>query len=48
VFIPGYGPALAGDTGGSIRGNRIDLGFDSMRDALSFGRRPVVVYVLNK
>jgi 3D (Asp-Asp-Asp) domain-containing protein len=46
LFIPGYGHAFAGDTGGSIRGNRIDLGFDSARDALSFGRRPVVVYVL--
>jgi len=46
LFIPGYGHALAGDTGGSIRGNRIDLGFVSHRDALSFGRRPIVVYVL--
>jgi 3D (Asp-Asp-Asp) domain-containing protein len=36
---------LAGDTGGAIRGNRIDLGFDTHRDALIFGRRPIVVYV---
>jgi 3D (Asp-Asp-Asp) domain-containing protein len=46
LYIPGYGHALAGDTGGAIRGNRIDLGFDSHREALSFGRRAVVVYVL--
>ncbi len=46
LFIPGYGHAFAGDTGGAIHGNRIDLGFDSNRDALSFGRRPIVVYVL--
>jgi 3D (Asp-Asp-Asp) domain-containing protein len=46
LFIPGYGHAFAGDTGGAIRGNRIDLGFDSHRDALTFGRRRVVVYVL--
>jgi len=46
LFIPGYGHAFAGDTGGSIHGNRIDLGFDSHRDAMSFGRRQVVVYVL--
>ncbi len=46
LFIPGYGHAYAGDTGGAIHGNRIDLGFDSHRDAMSFGRRPVVVYVL--
>ena len=45
LFIPGYGHAFAGDTGGAIVGNRIDLGFDSHRDALTFGRRPIVVYV---
>jgi 3D (Asp-Asp-Asp) domain-containing protein len=44
LYIPGYGFALAGDTGGAIRGNRIDLGFNSMRDALLFGRREVMVY----
>lgn len=31
VYIPGYGIAIAGDTGGSIKGNRIDLGFDSLK-----------------
>jgi 3D (Asp-Asp-Asp) domain-containing protein len=46
LFIPGYGLAVAGDTGGSIRGNRIDLGFDSWRDAMLFGRRDVTVYRL--
>jgi 3D (Asp-Asp-Asp) domain-containing protein len=46
LYIPGYGHATAGDTGGAIHGNRIDLGFDSHRDALSFGRRSIVVYVL--
>jgi 3D (Asp-Asp-Asp) domain-containing protein len=46
LFIPGYGFAVAGDTGGAIRGNRIDLGFNSMRDALIFGRREVTVYRL--
>jgi len=46
LYIPGYGRALAGDTGGAIRGNRIDLGFESQRDAMTFGRRPIVVYVV--
>ncbi len=46
MFIPGYGQAIAGDTGGAIVGNRIDLGFDSVSDALSFGRRPITVYLL--
>jgi 3D (Asp-Asp-Asp) domain-containing protein len=46
LFIPGYGLAVAGDTGGAIVGHRIDLGFDSVRDAMLFGRRPVTVYRL--
>lgn len=31
VYVPGYGVAVAGDTGGSVKGNRIDLGFDSLQ-----------------
>jgi 3D (Asp-Asp-Asp) domain-containing protein len=46
LYIPGYGMAIAGDTGGDIVGHRIDLGFDSMRDAMLFGRRSVKVYTL--
>ena len=46
LFIPGYGPAIAGDTGGAIHGLRIDLGFNSLREALLFGRREVTVYRL--
>jgi 3D (Asp-Asp-Asp) domain-containing protein len=46
LYIPGYGFAVAGDTGGAIRGSRIDLGFNSLRDALLFGRRAVTVYRL--
>jgi 3D (Asp-Asp-Asp) domain-containing protein len=46
LFIPGYGLAIAGDTGGAIVGRRIDLGFDSERDAIEFGRRDVTVYRL--
>jgi 3D (Asp-Asp-Asp) domain-containing protein len=30
LYIPGYGQAVAGDTGGSIKGNKIDLGFDNV------------------
>lgn len=47
LYIPGYGFAIAGDTGGAIRGNRIDLGFNSLADALQFGRRVVKVYTLH-
>jgi 3D (Asp-Asp-Asp) domain-containing protein len=46
LYIPGYGEAIAGDTGGNIKGNRIDLGFNSYRDAIQFGRREITVYLL--
>lgn len=39
-----YGVASAEDTGGAIKGNRIDLCYNS--NAESFGRRSCVVYVL--
>ena len=41
-----YGTAIAADTGGAIKGNRIDLCFNTRSEALSFGRRQVKVYVL--
>jgi 3D (Asp-Asp-Asp) domain-containing protein/uncharacterized protein YabE (DUF348 family) len=46
LYIAGYGWAIAGDTGGSIRGTRIDLGFDTDAEAMAFGRREVTVYRL--
>jgi 3D (Asp-Asp-Asp) domain-containing protein len=46
LYIPGYGYAIAGDTGGAIIGYRIDLGYTSNRDAMLFGRRAVTVYRL--
>jgi 3D (Asp-Asp-Asp) domain-containing protein len=46
LFIPGYGRAIAGDTGGAIVGHRVDLGMNTLAQALRFGRRSVTVYVL--
>jgi len=46
MYIPGYGHAVAGDTGGAIRGNRIDLGFNSNAAANQFGRRAITVYLI--
>ncbi|MCH4167335.1 MAG: 3D domain-containing protein [Megasphaera sp.] len=46
LYVEGYGYAVAEDTGGAIVGNRIDLAMDSTSEALDFGRRDVVVYVL--
>jgi 3D (Asp-Asp-Asp) domain-containing protein/uncharacterized protein YabE (DUF348 family) len=46
LMIPGYGRAIAGDTGGAIIGHRVDLGMNTLAAALKFGRRPMTVYVL--
>lgn len=46
VYIPGYGLALAADTGGMITGNKIDLCIEDYDTAWRFGRRMVKVYVL--
>ena len=42
-----YGYATAEDTGGAIKGNRIDLFYNSNSEANRFGRRNVKVYVLD-
>ena len=46
LYIMGYGPALAADTGGYIRGAKIDLCVESYNEAIQFGRRNVEVYIL--
>ena len=44
--FPTYGFAVAEDTGGAIKGNRIDVFYNTNREANRFGRRNVLVYVL--
>lgn len=48
LYIPGYGEALAADTGGAIQGNRIDLVVDSYGEAVNFGRQDIDVYILQQ
>ncbi|TMJ11900.1 MAG: hypothetical protein E6H02_06415 [Bacillati bacterium ANGP1] len=48
LHVDGYGDAVAGDTGGAIRGYRIDLCFNTYEEAMQFGRRPVTVYILGR
>lgn len=45
VYVPGYGLAVAGDTGGAVRGKVIDLGFDDARTA-GWQARYVDIYLL--
>ena len=46
VYIPGYGVALAGDVGGAIKGERVDLCYETLEEAINFGRQWVQVYIL--
>lgn len=45
---PDYGFAIAADIGSAIKGNLIDLYFDSSKKVSEWGRRNVVVYILNE
>lgn len=47
VYIPGYGEAIADDTGGAIIGNRIDIAFDTYEEAMTFGRQYIEIYILD-
>ncbi|PEJ85173.1 cell wall-binding protein EntD [Bacillus toyonensis] len=46
VWVEGYGEAIAGDTGGAIKGNRIDVLVGSDGSANSWGRKSVKVKVI--
>lgn len=46
VFVENYGSAVALDTGGDIKGNRIDVFFETHQEAISWGRRTVKVYIM--
>ena len=43
---PDYGFAVAEDTGGAIKGNKIDLFFEDSKTVAKYGRRKVEVYIL--
>lgn len=45
VTVEGYGTYIAADTGGAIKGNRIDIHFPTVAGAMSVGRRSVKITV---
>jgi len=47
LYIPGYGFAVAGDTGGMINGNHIDLCYGSVREVDRWGKRHIDIIVLD-
>ncbi len=46
LYVEGYGEAIAADQGGAIKGNRIDLYFDTHQEALNYGMKTVKVTIL--
>ncbi|AWE06106.1 peptidoglycan-binding protein [Lysinibacillus sp. 2017] len=47
VWVDGYGEAIAADTGGAIKGNRIDVFISDEAGANNWGRRTVTIKILN-
>lgn len=47
LYIEGYGYGRADDTGGAIKGNRVDVYMNSEAEARRWGRRSVKVYILD-
>lgn len=47
VWVEGYGEAIAGDIGGAIKGNKIDVYMPSYNDAINWGRQSVKVKILD-
>ncbi len=46
LYVEGYGFAKAEDTGGAIKGHRIDLCFDTYSEADRYGMKKITVYEL--
>lgn len=47
VWVEGYGEAIAGDTGGAIKGNKIDVFIPSQESAMAWGVKTVKIKILN-
>lgn len=47
VWVEGYGNAVAADTGGAIKGNKVDLFMKNKSDAYKWGRKKVRIKVLD-
>ena len=47
LYVTGYGYGIAQDTGGAIKGNIVDVFFDTEQECINWGRRGVTIYVLD-
>lgn len=48
VKIENMGAFIVLDTGGLIKGNRIDILFDSKHEAINFGKQELKVRIINR
>lgn len=49
LFIPGYGYGVVADKGGAIRGNKLDLYYETVHDVYrSWGKKKLDVYIVAK
>jgi len=49
LYIPGYGYGVVADKGGAIRGNKIDLYFETKQDVFTqWGKKSVDVYIVRR
>ena len=46
MTIPGYGPGIVQDVGGSVKGTHIDIWFPSHKEAAAWGTRKIKVNVV--
>lgn len=47
VYVNGYGYAIAQDTGGLIKGNKIDVFFNTVQECMNWGVKTVEVTIIN-
>ncbi len=49
LFIPGYGYGVVADKGGAIKGNKVDLYYETVEDVYNnWGKKTIEVYVVEK
>ena len=48
VYVEGYGEAIAADTGGLIKGHKIDLFMNSEQECEEWGIQPRRIYILGR
>jgi 3D (Asp-Asp-Asp) domain-containing protein len=48
VYIEGIGERVVQDKGGAIKGNKLDVYFESLKDAKAFGKQKLAVTILER